>query len=371
MARNVQVRGRKPRPNERQKALDNGYTEREWARINAQDRRERQRNRQLGFVMVLLALLAVLMGYLVWYTLIRSHDYDLSLTFDRSHPVYGFDRGLLSSDTATAFAQELCVSDDNIHTDQAVITGLSAGLFDTTGKEVLYGKDMFTRRSEASLTKIMTALVALEYGNLDDMITITETALDIEYGSSVCNIQVGERYSLRQLIYGLMIASGNDAAMMIAEHVGGSVSGFCDMMNAKARELGATNTAFENPSGLTQDGHYTCIYDLYLIFTEACKNDLFMDIISRSNYYAEFTDAAGNAAAVTWESTNHYFTGEAVMPDDVIIYGGKTGTTDDAGACLCILAKDLYGNPYIAIILHSQDKYTLYDDMNTVLGLIV
>ncbi len=370
MARNVQMRGRKPRPNERKKALDNGYTEREWARINAIDRRERRRNRQLVLIVTMLAVLAVFMSYFIWYFLIRSHDYSLSLSFDRSHSVYGFDRGLLSTDTASAFASDLCVGDDYQQSDAVVISALSAGLFDLTDQEVIYSKDMFTMRSEASLTKIMTALVALEYGNLDDIVTITETALDIEYGSSVCNLQVGERYSLKQLIYGLMIASGNDAAMMIAEHVGGSVDQFCEMMNTKAREIGATHSAFKNPSGLTEDGHYTCIYDLYLIFNEACRNDLFLDIISRSNYYAEFTDAYGGTGAVTWETTNHYFTGEAVKPDNVIIYGGKTGNTNDAGACLCLMTKDLYGNPYISIILHADDRSVLYDDMSAVLSLI-
>ena len=84
------------------------------------------------------------------------------------------------------------------------------------------------------MTKVMTALVALKYGNLDDIVTVTETALDIEYGSSVCDIKVGDQLSLRQLLYGLMIASGNDAAMMIAEHVAGSVEAFVDLMNQEA-----------------------------------------------------------------------------------------------------------------------------------------
>ncbi len=362
--------GRSRRPQNLQQAREYGYTEREWQRINAQDERERRKNRQLGLIILILALIACMMGYFVWYSLIRSHDYDLSIPFDKTSTVYGFGDALSMSGTADSFASGLCVSDDNVNTDAITITSASAGLFDTTSLSVMYGKDMFTERSEASLTKIMTALVALENGNLDDQVTVTDTAADIEYGSSVCGISTGDVLSLRQLLYGLLIASGNDAAMMIAEHVGGSVDNFVDMMNERAREIGATHTAFKNPSGLTEEGHYTCIYDLYLIFNEACKNDTFLDIINRTNYYAEYTDGSGNAVAATWESTNHYFTGEAVEPDNVIIYGGKTGTTDDAGACLCLLTKDLYGDPYIAIILHSEDKDFLYQDMNQVLRLI-
>ena len=102
--------------------------------------------------------------------------------------------------------------------------------------------------------------------------------------------------------------------------------------------------------GLTNPEHYTSVYDIYLIYNTALKYDIFQDIISRKNYYAEYTRSDGSEGAVTWESTNHYFTNEAEAPDDVVIYGGKTGTTDDAGACLSLLSKDLYGNPYLSSI---------------------
>ncbi|MFR2955697.1 MAG: D-alanyl-D-alanine carboxypeptidase family protein, partial [Lachnospiraceae bacterium] len=162
----------------------------------------------------------------------------------------------------------------------------------------------------------------------------------------------------------------NDAAMMIAEHVGGSVDHFVEMMNEEAASIGATSSHFMNPHGLTNPEHYTSVYDIYLIYNTALKYDIFQDIISRKNYYAEYTRSDGSEGAVTWESTNHYFTNEAEAPDDVVIYGGKTGTTDDAGACLSLLSKDLYGNPYLSIILHANDKDALYQEMNQVLSLI-
>ena len=292
------------------------------------------------------------------------------MAFDKNSQVYGFSQVLARQETAKPFSTGLCVTDGDVGTDKFYSNALSAGVFDLDACTVDYAKDIFIMRSPASLTKIMTALVALKYGNLDDRVTTTDTAKNIEYGSSVCDIHTGDTLTLKQLLYGMIIASGNDAAMMVAEHVGGSVEHFVEMMNQEAARIGATRTHFKNPHGLTDPEHYTCVYDLYLMFREAMQYDVFMDMISRRNFYAEYTNAEGSPVAVTWETTNMYFTGQAQMPDDVIVYGGKTGTTEDAGACLCLLAKDLYGNPFLNVILHSSDKTALYEDMNQLLGLV-
>ncbi len=346
------------------------YTEREWARMMEKEAREDRRERKLILALLLLALITALMSYMVYYFVLRSHDYQLSHTFQKEDTVYGFQSGTHLAGTASPFAADLCVTDKDVGTSSVAVNASEGALFDVNSKEVKYAKDIFTSRGPASMTKVMTALVAIKYGNMDDIVTVTDTALDIEYGSSVCNIQVGDQLSLKQLLYGLLIASGNDAAMMIAEHVGGSVDNFVAMMNEEAQALGATGTHFENPHGLTAEGHYTTAYDMYLIFREAMKYDLFMDIINRHNYYAEYTDASGSAMAMTWESTNHYFTGEAYAPEQVIVYGGKTGTTDEAGACLILLSKDLYGNPYISVIMNAATKDDLYTQMNQILSII-
>ena len=361
MARNVQVN---------EVASPSFYTHREWARIKAREIEESSHQRKLFCVMMLLIVITCVMTYLVYYFVLRSHDFELKYAFDKTSSTYGFQSGLQLSDTADSFASDLCVTNGDVNLTSLNLSAFEGALFDLNDHEVVYAKDIFSPRSPASLTKVMTALVALKYGNEDDIITVTETALDIEYGSSVCDIKVGDHISLKQLIYGLLIASGNDAAMMIAEHVGGSVDGFVEMMNQEALALGATGTHFNNPHGLTDPQHYTTAYDMYLIFKEAMKYDRFMDIISRKNYYAEYTREDGSAVAVTWESTNHYFTGESSIPENVIIYGGKTGTTEDAGACLALLSKDIYGNPYISIILHSETKENLYPEMNQILSLI-
>ncbi len=346
------------------------YTQREWARIQERERREIQRNRRLAAAAAALILLVAVMGFAVYYFVVRSHDYTLTQTYDQSDPVFGVGSTVAGGNTAQPFAGELCVADGDVNTERAALASYAAGLFDVEGQRTVYAKDIFSRRSPASITKVMTALVTLKYGNLDDVVTVTPIVRDIEYGSSVCDIKEGDVLSLRQLLYGMMIASGNDASMMIAEHVGGSVDNFVAMMNEEARAIGATGTHFTNPHGLTDPDHYTTVYDIYLMMNEALKYDIFQDIISRKNYYAEYTRTDGSAVAVTWESTNHYLLGSAQAPEQVVVYGGKTGTTDDAGACLTLLAKDLYGNPYISVILHSETKDTLYTEMTELLSLI-
>ena len=361
MAGNVQVK---------RSTKKSDYTEREWIRINARDRAERAAAARLGLVLAFMLLLTAVLGYMVYYMVFRSHDYELVKTYSRSDTVFGMPGQTANSGRAQGFAAGLCVTDRDVNLDAIPMGAYSAGLFDMDGSRVVYAKDIFTTRYPASITKIMTALLAMKYGNMDDIVEVTETALDIEYGSSVCDIKVGDRLTMRQLLYGMMIASGNDAAMMIAEHIGGSVGHFVEMMNQEALSLGATRTHFTNPHGLTDEQHYTCVYDIYLMAREAMKYDMFMDIINRKNFYAEYTDSTGSPTAVTWETTNHYFTGEAEQPDDVIIFGGKTGTTDEAGACLALVSKDLYGNPYLSVILHAENKEELYREMNTLLGLV-
>lgn len=346
------------------------YTEREWLRIQEKEKQEKKKQQKLFGAVLFLFLAAALMAFLVYYFALRSHDYTLFLPYNMTDSVLGTGNSVMSQNVEDSFAKELCVSQGDTNLDAAALDSYAAGLFDLNGKRTVYAKDIFTKRSPASITKIMTALVALKYGNLDDLVTVTPTVKNIEFGSSVCDIKEGDVLSLRQLLYGLLIASGNDAGMMIAEHVGGSVENFVTMMNEEAAKIGATSTHFSNPHGLTDPNHYTTVYDIYLMFNAALKYDQFQDMISRKNYYAEYSRYDGSPVAVTWESTNHYFTNLSEPPENVIVYGGKTGTTDDAGACLALMAKDLYGNPYISIILHAGSKDSLYLEMNQLLSLI-
>ena len=129
---------------------------------------------------------------------------------------------------------------------------------------VLHQKNMNTKLYPASTTKIMTAILAIEHGKMDEIVTIDSDVIDLTDGSHIA-LDYDEQMSVRDLLNALMVASANDAAAALAKHVSGSVDDFVDLMNQKAQELGATNTNFTNPSGLHDDNHYTTAYDLSLI----------------------------------------------------------------------------------------------------------
>ena len=145
-----------------------------------------------------------------------------------------------------------------VQSASAVVMDMNTGTF-------LYSKNAYEKRYPASITKIMTAMVALENGNLDDEITFDESVYDLEEGSSHVGIQPGEKMTLRHALYALMLESANDAGVGIAEYLGGSLEGFAELMNKKAEELGCVNTHFTNPHGLHNENHYTCAYDMALI----------------------------------------------------------------------------------------------------------
>ena len=157
------------------------------------------------------------------------------------------------------------------------VSATSGLVMDTVTGRVIYEKNGYQKRSMASTTKIMTAILALEKGNPEDVVTTSRKAAHVE-GSSMW-LEEGEKQRLEDLLYGLMLTSGNDAAIAVAEHIGGSVEAFADMMTQKAREIGAMNTSFKNPHGLDADGHYTTAYDLALITRYALQNERFAGIV--------------------------------------------------------------------------------------------
>ncbi|MEW9082028.1 D-alanyl-D-alanine carboxypeptidase family protein [Caldanaerobacter subterraneus] len=162
------------------------------------------------------------------------------------------------------------------------IVGPTAVLMDFTTGQVLYDKNMHKRMYPASTTKILTAIIALEKGKLDDVVTCSENVTKIE-GNSIF-LSPGEQLTLEQLLYALMLESANDAAIAIAEHIGGSVENFAKMMNEKAREIGAYNSHFVNPNGLPDENHYSTPYDMAQIARYAMQNAEFRKIVSTLHY---------------------------------------------------------------------------------------
>ena len=238
------------------------------------------------------------------------------------------------------------------------------------GKRIIYAKDENLQLAPASLTKVMTALVALKNAELDMVLTASENVLITESGATLLGLKPGDKMTLDQALHALLMQSANDVAIMIAENIGGTEEEFCKMMNAEAKALGATNSCFLNPHGLTQEGHYSCAYDMYLIFQEVMDYSEFVQIINSDNYDTIYYDGEGNPKEYTCSTTNLFLRGDYSAPDGITVVGGKTGTTAAARNCLVLLSKDSSGNPYISVILNCSERQFLYQEMTGLLNQI-
>ena len=168
-----------------------------------------------------------------------------------------------------------------------------------------------------------------------------------------------------------MLPSGNDAGAAIAIHMSGSIDAFADKMNEEAKRLGATDTHFMNPHGLTNADHYTTAYDLYLIFNEALKQPEFRKVTGTTSYTADYTDGSGNPVSTTWEGGNWYMVGQRQTPDGLTVFSGKTGTTSAAGFCLIMASRDQKEKEYISVVLKAPSRPGLYDNMTNIISKIV
>jgi len=211
---------------------------------------------------------------------------------------------------------------------------------------ILYSKNAFRRMYPASITKMMTALLALERGNLEDLVTVSETAAG-EPGSSM-GLAAGDVFTLEDLLYGLMLNSGNDAAWAMAEHIGGTPQAFFDMMNRRAREIGAINTHFTNPHGLTDPNHYTTAFDLALIARTCLRHPFFKRLVATKE--KDVIDAT-EEVRIKLANTNRLLW--SYLGAD----GVKTGTTESAGQCL-VASATRDGMKLLAVVLNSQDRWS-------------
>ena len=287
---------------------------------------------------------------------------------ERSFPVELTDS---TDGYASLFASDLCVVTDESQYSPSDTTSEAAGLFDITDGQVMYSKNAFERLYPASITKVMTALIAIKYGDLTDTVTVTEDAVITEAGATLAGIHPGDQLTMEQLLYGLMLPSGNDAGAAIAVHMAGSIDAFAELMNREAQKLGATGTHFMNPHGLTNADHYTTAYDLYLIFNEALKQPEFRKVTGTTSYTADYTDGSGNPVSTTWEGGNWYMVGQRQTPDGLTVFSGKTGTTAAAGFCLIMASRDQKEKEYISVVLKAPSRPGLYDNMTNIISKIV
>lgn len=242
-------------------------------------------------------------------------------------------------------AAGMCVS--YVDSTAEASNGSSYVVIEATSGRLLKGCNVTARLPMASTTKAMTAIVALEHSNVDDIVTVPKCAVGVE-GSSIY-LKEGEKFSLKELLYGLMLRSGNDAAVAIAVHVAGSVENFAKMMNDKASELGLKNTHFVNPHGLSAKEHYTSAYDLAMISAYAMNNPTFKEIVSTK---------AITIKRDSEDATRYFANKNRILYSYDGANGVKTGYTKEAGRCL-IASSEREGMQVIAVALNVYDYFNV------------
>lgn len=215
-------------------------------------------------------------------------------------------------------------------------------ILDTKSNTVMYEKNGYSKRAMASTTKIMTAIVVLENTKLTDTVEISRKAGGT--GGSRLGLKAGDKISVNDLLYGLMLRSGNDAAVALAEHVGGSIEGFAKLMNKKAKELELTNTNFVTPHGLDSQEHYTTAYELAQLTNYALKNKKFASIVNTKT-----TSITINGQARVLSNTNE------LLGNLYGVDGVKTGFTNNAGRCL-VTSTTREGHQIICVVLGADTK---------------
>lgn len=249
----------------------------------------------------------------------------------------------------------------------------AALLVDNTNKEALVSYNSLRRIYPASTTKLMTAIVvcdALYKGeiSLDDQITLQHDTSITEEGALVSQLKSGCTITVRNLLYGLLMKSYNDFAVILAEYVGGSEAEFVNRMNAKAYEIGATGSHFVNPHGLHDDNHYITAYDMYLILQEAEKYDIIREIDSYNSFTYSYTTADGQVLDDDITPTNQFLSGTYKLPSNITIDSWKTGTTKAAGNILA-LNVTIDNNSYSIFVADSVSQDDLYDKIGIMFNL--
>lgn len=228
---------------------------------------------------------------------------------------------------------------------EVLVSAESAVVLNADTGEILYSKNPYEKRGMASTTKIMTSLVALEYGNLTDTVKAKLSDVTVE-GTSI-GLKEGDEVSLETLVAGMLLESGNDAANVTATMIGGSKEKFSQLMNKKAKELGMLSTDFKNPSGLTEEGHYSTAYDMALLASNAIKNQKFRELCSTRSYKATYGTPQYQRTFYNHNKFLSVFEGAL---------GIKTGFTKASGRCL-VTAAERDGVTLVAVTLNARDDW--------------
>lgn len=244
--------------------------------------------------------------------------------------------------------------------DTYYVRAKASALIDLDAGALLYGGNIDAQIYPASLTKIMTCMIALERGNLDDILTVSESSQqDLVIGGSTANLKVGEQISLRELLYCVMVSSANEACNVVAEYISGSISGFVALMNEYAAALGMTSTHYANTHGLHSDEHYTTVRDLSTLVRWAWQHELFREFSTITKHVVPATNLSEEREL----HTTNYLTSGLVVGKYYYekAAGIKTGFTSKAGGCLISTAQD--GDKHLLSIVVGCD--TIENDDGT------
>lgn len=253
--------------------------------------------------------------FILFFVVITSFNYSFGDDYLEDNTVV---------DVSAEISETLAQTDDNL--DASSINSRSCIVYDRNSHMTLYGKNEKKQVKMASTTKIMTSLIIIENCDLSETIEVSKKAAGT--GGSRLGLKIGDKINIKDLLYGLMLCSGNDAAVALAEHAGGNIQGFAELMNKKASELGLANTHYESPHGLDSDGHYTTAYELAILTDYALKNETFSKIVGTKNYTVTINGYPKNLS-----NTNE------LLGNLNGVYGVKTGFTNGANRCLVTACK--------------------------------
>lgn len=287
-----------------------------------------------------------------------------TLLFTAAFPAYATETEGTETETTESTTTNTDGTSTDITSDELSLTAESAILMDATTGKILYEKNSRTKQYPASITKLMTILLALEHGSLEDEITFSHDAVfSIEPGSAHIAIQEGEILTLEQVLYGIMLRSANECANAAAEYVDGSLEKFAEHMTARAKELGCENTNFVNANGLFDENHYTTAYDMALIAQELLKNETYRSMMSNTYYVIPPTNKQPEERPLHGQ---HQMLNESSLYYYEYAEGGKTGYTVEAQNTLVTYAKQ-GDTELIAVVLkcngtqHYVDTKALFD----------
>ena len=292
-----------------------------------------------------------------------------ALSYER-YVLSGMDQGIGVADRLPGMAETVAVLNAE-PSDPSYVSCTAAGLFSEDDLVTLYQKEATKHVYPASMTKCMTALLTIEnVPDLSEEILVTDDAYaNLSPDSSLANLKVGGYYTVKDVLSGLLLPSGNEAANVLAIRVGGSVPEFVKMMNQRAAELGMINTHFMNPHGLHDPKHYTSVYDLYLLFRTLVSHDVFLEIAGAKK--ALVTCRMGEEKTTAELTNTNSFIREYVKPPEGIsAVAGKTGYTASAGRCLVMLSLNSKGKRFITVIAHANTYDGVYEETVKLMELI-